>query len=466
MGGDLILSAKKYLLILGDIAILYFSLWLTLIIRYQSDFNSSIWSKHFWPFTFVFAIFLIIFYIDDLYELNYTQGKAGLLSRLLRSMAIGTVIAIIFFYLGQNRLFTIRPQRVLLINVVIIGVLIYAWHLLSSFLTKSSKIKNNILVTGYNSLVGEITKVIDLKPQLGFKVQAIAAGPSAQNIPENLKSITLYNNNIFEDLKGICIDKKINTIVSTIHPRENPKLSKGLFACLPLQINFFDIATFYEKITGKIPVTTIEQIWFLENLTESSKKLYESLGRIFDIIFSLILLAISLPFIPFIILAIKLDSQGSAFFTQVRAGKDGKTFKAIKFRTMVQDAEKNGAQWATKNDPRVTRLGRILRKARIDEIPQLINILKNEMSLIGPRPERPEFVEQLQDQIPFYKERLLIKPGLTGWAQVMGPAYGGSKDESLEKLQYDLFYVKNRSLALDLSILLKTIRTVLSTKGQ
>ena len=463
MGKDLILGTKKYLLLFGDIAILYFSLWLTLIIRYQTATN-TLWLKHFWPFTAVFIIWLIIFYVDNLYELNYTQGKASLVARLLRSMAIGGVLAIIFFYLGQNRFFSIRPQRVLLIDAGITTLLIYFWHLAFITLTKSAKIANGLLVVGFNQLVKEIAEEIKQKPQLGLQLRAVAALAGTTDIPESLKAVTIYNN--FEDLKNICLEKKINTIVSTIHPRENPALSKSLFACLPLKIRFFDIATFYEKITGKIPVTTIEQIWFLENLTESRKKLYESLKRIFDLIFSLAFLIVSLPLAPLIALVIKLDSQGPIFFTQQRTGKEGKAFKAIKFRTMVVNAETNGPQWAAKNDQRVTKSGRFLRKTRLDEIPQLINVLRGEMSLIGPRPERPEFIEQLQNEIPFYKERLLIKPGLTGWAQVMGPAYGGSKEESLEKLQYDLFYIKNRSLALDLSILLKTIKTVLSVKGQ
>lgn len=464
MGKDLILGTKKYLLFLGDIIILYFSLWITLTVRYQANYSEGVWSKHFWPFTIVFLIWLIIFYIDNLYELDYRPGKANLLSRLLRSIAIGGIFAIIFFYLGQDRLFTIKPQRVLLINATFVTVLIYLWHLLFIFLTKSSKIANGLAIIGFNSLIPEIVKEIDQRPQLGLQIKAIIVEKDTNGIPKNLDKLTMYNH--FGDLKNICLDKKIDIIVSTIHPRENPTLSKNLFACLPLKIRFFDIATFYERITGKIPVTTIEQIWFLENLVESNKKLYEGLKRVFEIIFSSILLIVSLPFMPIIALVIKLESKGPAFFIQQRTGKDGKTFKAIKFRTMVSNAETNGPQWATKDDPRVTKFGKVLRKTRIDEIPQLINVLGGEMSLIGPRPERPEFVEELQTQIPFYKERLLVKPGLTGWAQVMGPNYGGSKEGSLEKLQYDLFYIKNRSLALDISILLKTIKTVLSVKGQ
>ena len=463
MGKNLILGTKKYLLLLGDAIILYFSLWLTLIIRYRENYNTDLWANHLWPFSLVFIIWLIIFYIDELYELDYRRGKASLLSRFIRSLVFGGIFAIIFFYLGQDRLFTIRPQRVLFINLLLFGLFSYFWRLLLNFFSRSTKNANGLMIVGYNHLVREIAQEIKQRPELGFQLRVIVSETDANIIPDELKKFVVTNH--FQDLKKICLEKKVNIIISTIHPRENPELSKSLFNCLPLKISFFDIATFYEKITGKIPVTTIEQIWFLENLTESNKKSYEILKRILDIFFSLILLLLSLPFIPLIILAVKLDSRGPIFFNQIRTGREGKPFRAIKFRTMVANAEMNGPQWATENDPRVTKLGRLLRKTRIDEIPQLINVLRGEMSLIGPRPERPEFVEQLQTEIPFYKERLLIKPGLTGWAQVMGPAYGGSKEESLEKLQFDLFYIKNRSLALDLSILLKTIRTVLSQQG-
>jgi len=243
-------------------------------------------------------------------------------------------------------------------------------------------------------------------------------------------------------------------------------LLKNLFSCLPLQINFYDIATFSEKISGKIPVNTLEQMWFLENLTKIRSPFYQNSKRIFDLTLSILILIVALPLLPVIILAIKLSSRGPIFFQQKRVGKNSKIFTIIKFRSMFIDAENQGAQWATKNDPRVTKIGRIMRKTRIDEIPQLLNVIKGEMSLIGPRPERPEFVEQLHQEIPFYKERLLVKPGLTGWAQVEGPNYGGSKNESLEKLQYDLFYIKNQSFGLDLSITLKTIKTILTRKGQ
>jgi exopolysaccharide biosynthesis polyprenyl glycosylphosphotransferase len=454
---------KKYLLLAGDAVILYLSLFLTLMIRYSSDFNSYIWSRHLLPFTIIFLVWLIVFYIDDLYDLSFNQGLAGLLVKLVRGMIISVMVAAVFFYFTVDRLFTIKPQRVLLIHAIIATVILYLWRVGFSIFVRSPKRAQSILFIGYNDLTGEVITKISSTPQLGLQAKAILLS-DATTLPSEFS--TLLAGGDYSALKAICIEKKIGTIVSTVNPRQDATLVKSLFECLPLKIDFYDITSFYEKITGKIPVTLIEQLWFLENLTENSKNLYERFKRVVEILFAVLLFGASLPFIPFIALSIKISGPGPIFFVQKRVGKDGKVFSAIKFRTMIVGAEKNGPQWATQNDERITPIGKFMRKTRIDEIPQLINVILGDMSLIGPRPERPEFVEQLQGQIPFYKERLLVKPGLTGWAQVAGPAYGGSKEESLEKLQFDLFYIKNRSVGLDISILLKTIRTVISQKGQ
>lgn len=457
---------RKYILLIGDVLILYLSLLLTLLIRYQEKFDLILFQRHLLPFSIVFLILLVTFYIDEMYDLTIGKGLAELFNRLIRSLMIGGGIGIIFFYIASGRLFTIRPQRVFLIYLLIAAILIYFWRIGFNRLVRSPKISRNVAIIGFNALTQEITEELITKPEFGLQTKIIIPTNHEERvlIPKHLQP--LISETPIEQLKNICQDKNIEIIASTIHPRENPTLLKSLIDCLPLKITFFDITNLYEKITGKIPVNKIEQIWFLENLSENNKKLYDRIKRLIDLIASLSLLIISLPFFPLITLVIKLDSAGQTFFTQQRTGKEGDPFTAVKFRTMVKNAEDNGPQWAVKNDGRVTRVGRFLRKTRIDEIPQLFNVLKGEMSLIGPRPERPEFVEQLQKEIPFYKERILIKPGLTGWAQVAGPAYGGSTEESLEKLQYDLFYIKNRSFGLDLSIALKTIKTILSRKGQ
>ena len=231
-------------------------------------------------------------------------------------------------------------------------------------------------------------------------------------------------------------------------------------------VTFRNLSSFYEDLTNRIPLGAINQIWFLENLSEGSKKTYEELKRFADMSFAVVLGIIVLPFLPIIALAIKTTSTGQIFYRQERIGRNGKTFKIIKFRTMRVNAEKEtGAVWAQENDPRITGLGKFLRKTRIDELPQLWNIVRGEMSFVGPRAERPEFHDRLKAQIPFYEERYIIKPGLTGWAQI-NYRYGSSVSDAAEKLQYDLYYIKNRSLVLDLGVILKTINIALKQEGR
>jgi exopolysaccharide biosynthesis polyprenyl glycosylphosphotransferase len=220
-----------------------------------------------------------------------------------------------------------------------------------------------------------------------------------------------------------------------------------------------------EEFTGKIPVSVINENWFLENLREFNKLGFEIFKRALDVTAAVMLGLVALLISPFIFIAIKFDSEGAVLFQQKRTGKGGQEFNLIKFRTMKQDAESKGAQWAAKNDSRITRVGGFMRKTRIDELPQLWNVLRGEMSLVGPRPERPEFVEKLVQDLPFYGARHLVKPGLTGWAQI-NFGYGASVDDTMEKLQHDLYYIKNRCVWLELSILLKTLGTVLRYEGR
>jgi exopolysaccharide biosynthesis polyprenyl glycosylphosphotransferase len=219
-----------------------------------------------------------------------------------------------------------------------------------------------------------------------------------------------------------------------------------------------DLARAYEIISEKIPISFVSQTWFLENLKEREKGFYDKAKRLIDIVLSSIILLLTLPLWPFIILAVKLDDKGPIFYSQERIGKDGKPFLLTKFRSMKEGAEnETGPIWAEREDPRITKIGKFLRRTHLDEIPQMLNILKGDISLVGPRPERPEFVSQLEKEVPHYRLRYIIKPGFTGWAQIKF-RYGRSITDSFEKFQYDLYYLKNRSLILDLRILLKTFQ--------
>jgi len=233
-----------------------------------------------------------------------------------------------------------------------------------------------------------------------------------------------------------------------------------LLDCLDAGVKVSSYSDFVEEKYHRIPVGSIDVKWLFSARLDLAHPYYQGIKRIIDIVASLVGLTLTAPLITLSALAVKLESKGPAFYSQVRVGRFNRPFRIYKLRTMVQDSEKGGAQWAKKNDSRITQVGKFLRKTRLDELPQFWNVLKGEMSLVGPRPERPEFVEDLGKEIPFYLQRHLIKPGLTGWAQINYP-YGASVEDAYNKLTYDFYYIKNASMGLDLQIFLRTIGTVM-----
>lgn len=452
---------KKIILISGDIIILYFSLWLTLSLRYQKLAGPALWQKHFWPFSFVFLIWLAVLFINRLYDWSAVKTNLQFYSTVTTSLIWCALIGFIFFYLTTTG---IAPKTILVLETIIFGLLFLWWRKTFNRLVLNKKFLDKVVLIGSSPELMDLAEEISNNPHYGLKI-AGWLGTKKDNLPVDKKSY-FYVNTLTEVKLNEFISKhkvKIVIIDESIHSYADK--IRELYNSLALKISIFNLPDFAEKFTGKILINTIGQMWFLENIKENEKSWYEAIKRMMDVVLAAVLLVVTLPFLPIIYLAIKLDSPGSGFFMQQRTGKNGKRFMAVKFRTMYQDAEKTGPQWAQRNDPRITRVGKFLRKSRIDEIPQLINVLRGEMSFIGPRPERPEFIEKLKEKIPFYEARLLVKPGITGWAQINFP-YGASERDALEKLQYDLYYIKNRSLILDISILLKTIKTVLSGEGQ
>ena len=260
-------------------------------------------------------------------------------------------------------------------------------------------------------------------------------------------------------------DKNIAQIIVALSERRGVLPVRDMFSCKLRGVEVIDAVNYYEKQTGKLLVEYIHPGWFVFSKGFLITRLMFKKQRIVDIVMAGLLLLLTLPFFPLIALAIRFDSPGKVLFRQKRVGFKEREFDLIKFRTMRENAEKDtGAVWAQETDSRVTRLGGLMRKCRIDELPQLINVLKGEMSFIGPRPERPEFVRQLNEKIPYYSRRHSVRPGLTGWAQIKYP-YGASDEDALEKLRYDLYFIKNFSLRLEMKIILGTFGVVLFGKG-
>ena len=457
---DLVDKIKKLILIIGDIALFYLVLWLVLLIRYAGELNIHLWQIHFWPFTTMFIVWLLAFYISGLYDSKQIKNDINFYTLVLRSLLIAAGIGVIYFYAFSARFFSIRPQLVFLLYLIIFSILFLPWRRLYNQLAQTKIFLRNVMFIGNGKEMDQLIMELKHKPHLGYKVVehiTLANGTTSESPGEtNLARV---------DINKILVEKRVDTVVTSLELHKKPEIVSQFYKNLFLGISYFDFPSFYEHLTGKVSVTTIGQLWFLENISAKEKRFYKVGKRAVDIILTIIFGIIGLVLAPFIAIAIKLDSKGPVIFKQNRTGHRGRVFHAMKFRSMIVGAEKNGAQWAASNDSRVTRVGKLLRKTRLDEIPQFLNILKGEMSFIGPRPERPEFVADLKKQIPFYDERHLVKPGVTGWAQV-NFKYGASSADSLEKLQYDLYYIKNESSLLDLGIILKTINIMISGKGQ
>lgn len=267
-----------------------------------------------------------------------------------------------------------------------------------------------------------------------------------------------------DDLEKIVLENRPDVVVVALAERRGVFPYREMLDCKLRGIRVEDWPTFYEKLTGKILIQNLRPSWliFSEGFTRTG--FIKTLKRTADVLCAALGLCVSLPLMGFVALLIKLDSCGPIFFRQERVGEHGKVFTLYKFRTMIADAEKEtGPVWAQNTDPRVTRLGSVMRRTGMDEIPQLFNVLKGDMSLVGPRPERPHFVAELQEKIPYYSQRLTVKPGVTGWAQVRY-GYGATVEDALEKLQYDLYYIKNMSFFLDFLIVLSTLHKVLFAK--
>jgi len=437
---------KRFSLLLLDIIALYGALVITLFIRYRDTFSYQ-HSVHFTPFLFIFALWLFIFYITNLYDFGFLRNNLDFYSGLFRAIITTSAISVIFFYLIP--IFEITPKTNLAIFITLFsGIVIGSRTLFNK--ANASGSKKPLLIVGVNNQSLELAKFVEENPQLGYELKYIMnlAKEGIKNVDQIIKQ------------------ERINTVVISPETYQAPEIVNIFYRSLENRVTFKNLSSFYEQLTNKVPLGAINQIWFLENLTEGSKKTYEELKRFFDLIFSFILGIVVLSFIPLVALLIKISSPGPVLYRQKRIGQNGRNFEIIKLRTMRKDAEKGtGAVWAQENDPRTTTLGKILRKSRIDELPQLWNILRGEMSFVGPRAERPEFLENLKKEVPFYEERYIIKPGLTGWAQI-NYRYGSSIADTAEKLQYDLYYIKNRSLTLDLGIILKTINISLRQAGR
>lgn len=450
------LPKKMLLLFLGDAVLISLAYFLSPTIRFGSlawEFIQPSWSG-----VLILGIYLLTFYLADLYDFEAKFISPKYLFRFLAAVSIATVSTSVLFFIYPS---LNAGRGVFLINAILVGIFTYSWRLFFEWWFENVIWKQKrILIVGAGW--AGMTLYQTIKDNPNYKVVSFVDDDPCKWGPENSPIVAGGCQLLKEQVRKNDAD----TIVIAITHLKSPELLKCALDCKMEGVHVYDMPSFYEEVAGKVPVQHVNDYWFVSTpLSGVRMSIYNlRIKRVLDVILSFLGLAISLPFSIFTAVLIKLESPGSVLYRQKRVGLNGRIFEVIKFRSMRADAEKNGAVWAQKVDPRVTRIGKIIRNLRIDEIPQMWNVLKGEMSFIGPRPERPEFVEMLNEKIPYYSLRHSVRPGITGWAQVMYP-YGASEEDALEKLQYDLFYIKNLSPLLEFHILLKTVKVVLFGKG-
>ena len=438
---------KEYIgLLLGDIVVLFVSLILTLFIRYGQMPSNTLFAQHLAPFLILFVGFILVNFIAGLYEKHTLSFKNKLPITLLNVQIANAFIGIAFFYLISG--FSIAPKFVLFIYLVISLLLMYAWRMLVLYQSGSKKTQKAVLIAD-GADAEELKKEINHNSRYNITfVESIKPDTDAQRIVDLIKSQNI----------SLAVVDSSNPALAAIMPT--------LYSLAVSGINFIDASKMYEEVFDRIPLSMVRQSWFIEHMTASSfQSMYDVVKRLIDIIFALVGGIISLIFYPFVILAIKLDDNGVIFSYQQRVGQFNKIVNIAKFRTMT--SANDGGKWGTVEN-KITRVGSFLRKTRIDELPQFWNVLKGDVSLIGPRPEFPDPVIKYSEEIPYYNFRHSIKPGLSGWAQIYGEHahHGIGIAETSNKLSYDLYYIKHRSLLLDIKILLRTIKTLITFVGR
>jgi len=399
-------------------------------------------------------------YLLDLYNfrLSHTWGE----------MVFALAIAIGFVCLGIGLLSYAIPKfgvagKMYYLSILIASVFLLVWRLLFEIYITKFAPQENILIVGTGAVARQVGEEVIKRKRLGFHLVGFINAPPAKNIPSVVEAGGILGDP--DQMNRIIDQHGVDKVVVAITERRGEYPIKEM---LSLRVSGYKVVEwpgFFEKLSGRIPIDSLAPSFFIFNEGFRKSKILLMFRRIITAIVTAVSLVILLPFLLVVAILIKLDSPGPPIYSQVRVGQHGKRIRIYKFRSMRNDAESNrGAVWAVENDPRVTRIGRFLRRSRIDELPQLFNVLIGDLELVGPRPERPEFVDKLQNLIPYYALRHTVKPGITGWAQVMFH-YGATIDESKEKLQYDLFYIKNMTLNLDLLILFHTFKIVLLGRG-
>ncbi|RLB90474.1 MAG: capsular biosynthesis protein CpsE [Deltaproteobacteria bacterium] len=403
----------------------------------------------------------ICLYYNDLYDFKVASTIAEVSIRLFQSLGITSIVLGLIYWAFPV---VIINQFVFMLSIGFLLIFVIGWRLLYIFIINNGIFNQNIILLGSSPLAFDILNEIENEPDCGYSVCFLI--PDSEEEASNIRISSKIS--IIKEKKDLCSLAKetgINKVVVALKEQRGSFPTQELIRCRTAGIEVIEGSSFYEMLTGKVLVTQIKPSWLIYSEGFRKSRFRTMVKRLEDIFIASIMLILLSPIFLIVSILIKLESKGRVLFFQDRVGQKKKEFMMHKFRSMVENAEKmSGPVWAETDDARITKVGRILRKLRIDELPQLWDVLIGKMSMVGPRPERKYFTDDLERKIPFYSERFIVKPGITGWAQI-SYGYGANMDDAIEKLNYDLFYIKNLSIIMDMVIILRTIKTVLFDKG-
>lgn len=455
---------KQFTLLLGDLLALYLGLYVAMAARYLKRPDER-WLELILPMAALFLAGVVIMFIAGLYDITRARNIASFFKKIALAAGIWLIIGVLYFYIKPN--LTIAPKTILLLTAGFGFGFLALWRFLYNKFLSTTIWRTDVAILGITPSAIEVAEFIYHNPEHGFKLLGWVS-TTAETMPPALAAIPRV------DTLARLIDRNEGRtpgiIVISPTTTRAETLPTELYQTIFQQTSIVSLEDFYEKIFHRIPPFTFSESWFITHLKEQEKKIYDRIRLLIDYFVSLLVFVFFVITYPIIAGLIKISSTGPVLFKQKRIGRLGQPFTMYKYRTMRAlttegSAETAGPEFAKKNDTRVTAVGKFLRRVRLDELPQCINVLKGEMALIGPRPERPEFVVELTKQMPFYTLRHLVKPGLMGWAQLQH-SYFGTWEENLVKLQYDIYYIKNRGPLIDLAILLRTVSVVARMIGR
>lgn len=457
------ISERRLLLMAGDAFSIVVAVYVALRIwAFVADYAFT--PQFVLPQTFWFGLLTSVWFVlagaNDFYDLQVASKLSSSFQRLALMELQMLIVYLLIYFLSEPESL---PRLFIFYYAVISFGLISIWRVVNPALIGWKAFQRRVLVVGTDWAAHEIIDTIESDQSNAYAVVGVIG--EQEEVGGTVGTVEIIGDG--DDILRFAMTQNISELIISSTRDLSGNTFQGVMDAYERGVAITPMPILYERMTGRVPVKSVNDNWTVVLPLGQSNTLnpYPLLKRFMDIVISLMLVVPFLLMLPIIALFIKLDSRGSIFYVQTRVGFNGRPFRIVKFRTMANDAEdKTGAVFAQKNDPRVTRLGGIMRKTRIDELPQLYNVIKGDMSLVGPRPERPEHVIRLEKKIPFYRTRHIIRPGVTGWAQVRYH-YGSTDEDAMVKLQYDLYYIRHQSLSLDINIIIRTVGKVLRMAG-